>query len=89
MNIYTVFEDEMFDYINTQRALMSFTTETAAQSYLKGLIENIRSKWKNMDGFDDDMAAIDEPNEFMLYVPMYAHKWHDYLTIHKSTLVGV
>ena len=89
MEIYTVFEDEMVDYINTQRALMSFTTETAAQSYLKGQIEDIRSKWKNMDGFDYDMLAFYESGEFGLYVPMYSDKWHDYLTIHKSTLVGV
>ena len=92
MNIYTVFEDEMVDYIDTQRALMSFTTETAAQSYLKGQIENIRSKWKNMDDFnlyDEMVVSANEPSEFGLYVPMHSDKWHDYLSIYKSTLVGV
>ncbi len=89
MEIYTVFEDYMFDGIQTQRALMSFTTGPAAQSYLNGLIENLRSKWKNMDDFDYDMATIYESDKFGLYVPMHKDKWHDYLTIHKSKVIGV
>ena len=89
MEIYTVFEDEMFDGIQTQRALMSFTMEAAAQSYLNGQIENLRSKWKNMDDFDHDMTASYESGEFRLYVPMHKDRWHDYLTIHKSKLIGV
>lgn len=91
MEIYTVFEDEAFEYYGTFKALMSFTTETAAQSYLKVLINDIRNKWKTIDDFGlyEDMRTTEEPNRFEIWLPNKSAAFHTYLTIYKTTLVGM
>ena len=88
MKIYTILEDEAFEYEKSQRTRGSFKTREAALNHIEGIKGDIINHWKTLDNFNsfDDMDTEESDEGFEIWVDGRYLEYHTTLTILESEI---